>query len=95
MADDLYTAVLEQNVDKVQILLETGADPNTDHALEKAVDKCNLDIVTLLIDNGADVNKGNTLKMAASKGSIKKWSDILLRKERTSIRAMSLKLQRG
>jgi ankyrin repeat protein len=77
--DTLYDAAFEGNIDKVQTLLEEGANINAKDedgfaALHYATLEGHPDIVEILLENGADVNaktkNGRTvLQFVESEGS--------------------------
>ncbi|HNV46105.1 MAG TPA: ankyrin repeat domain-containing protein [Spirochaetota bacterium] len=52
----LYTAVEDNNVNQVKILLEKGTNPNESYSVHRAAWKGNYEIVKLLVDKGADLN---------------------------------------
>nr|XP_057929949.1 ankyrin repeat and SOCS box protein 2-like [Doryrhamphus excisus] len=54
----LYFAVINNNIDNVRLLLESGADPNLDvfRPLMVAARQGCVETVTLLVEHGADVN---------------------------------------
>ncbi|XP_061899638.1 ankyrin repeat and SOCS box protein 2-like isoform X1 [Entelurus aequoreus] len=54
----LYFAVINNNIDNVRMLLQSGADPNLDvfRPLMVAARQGCIEIVTLLVEHGADIN---------------------------------------
>ena len=78
LGNALYQAVSKQDVPTVQLLIESGADPNSrpyyeTPTLVKAIDKGNLEIVRKLLAHGAEVDANATghetaLYTAVSKG---------------------------
>ncbi|XP_061757443.1 ankyrin repeat and SOCS box protein 2-like isoform X3 [Nerophis ophidion] len=54
----LYFAVINNNIDNVRLLLQSGADPNLDvfRPLMVAARQGCIEIVTLLVEHGADIN---------------------------------------
>ena len=50
----LFLAVVSENADIVNLLIDRGADPNT--VLSMAAGECKLGMLQLLLDRGADVN---------------------------------------
>jgi len=58
VGDPLAPAVCGGSVAVVRYLLDSGADPNTDSSLSRAIRRGYKEIARLLVDRGADVNTG-------------------------------------